>query len=104
MILKGGGKMKTRLIVALACLVLIASGISFAQEGGQMCGPMGGQQQDQQQMQGGGMMQRPSPQMVYTGDGGVIILMGNKLQKYDKDLKLVKEVELKMEKREQPKQ
>lgn len=35
-------------------------------------------------------------QMVATDEGGVIVLMGNKLTKYDADLNLVKEVEVKM--------
>ncbi|MDD5155761.1 MAG: hypothetical protein PHF11_04655 [Candidatus Omnitrophica bacterium] len=35
--------------------------------------------------------------MIATGDGGVIVLMGNKLSKYDNDLSLVKEVEIKMD-------
>jgi len=34
-------------------------------------------------------------QMVAANDGGVIVLAGNKLLKYDKDLNLVKEVEVK---------
>ena len=36
-------------------------------------------------------------QMVSTSDGGVIVLAGNKLYKYDKNLNLVKEVEIKMD-------
>jgi hypothetical protein len=32
-----------------------------------------------------------------TEDGGALVLMGNKLCKYDKDLNLVKEVEIKMD-------
>ncbi len=39
----------------------------------------------------GSMMKR---EVVASGDGGVIILSGNKLSKYDKDLNLVKEIEL----------
>ena len=35
-------------------------------------------------------------QMVATDEGGVIVLAGNKLMKYDADLNLVKDVELKM--------
>ena len=35
-------------------------------------------------------------QMVATDEGGVIVLVGNKLSKYDADLNLVKEVEIKM--------
>ncbi len=35
-------------------------------------------------------------QMVATDEGGVFVLAGNKLMKYDADLNLVKEVEVKM--------
>jgi hypothetical protein len=35
-------------------------------------------------------------QMVATDEGGVIVLAGNKLMKYDADLNLVKEVEVKI--------
>ena len=51
-------------------------------------------------MKGGGMMQHSS--MVATSDGGVIVLSGHKLAKYDSDLNLVKEVQLKMEKGPRP--
>jgi hypothetical protein len=40
------------------------------------------------------MMERS---VVATSDGGVIVIMGNKLTKYDKDLNVVKEVDLKMD-------
>ncbi|MCX5701590.1 MAG: hypothetical protein NTW64_01230 [Candidatus Omnitrophica bacterium] len=40
------------------------------------------------------MMQK---QMIATSDGGVIVLAGNKLYKYDKNLNLVKEAEIKMD-------
>ena len=42
-----------------------------------------------------GMMMNKS--MVATADGGVIVMAGNKLLKYDKDLNLQKEVELKID-------
>lgn len=42
-----------------------------------------------------GMMRSPS--MVASNDGGVIVLAGNKLYKYDKSLNLVKEAEIKMD-------
>jgi hypothetical protein len=42
-----------------------------------------------------GMMMKK--EMVASSDGGVIVLSGNKLLKYDKNLKLVKEVEIKSE-------
>jgi len=41
------------------------------------------------------MMGAMQKQMVATNEGGVIVLAGSKLLKYDKDLNLVKEVELK---------
>ena len=41
------------------------------------------------------MMNGMQKQMVATSDGGVIVMAGHKLFKYDKDLNLVKEVELK---------
>ena len=39
-----------------------------------------------------GMMMKES--MVATPDGGVIVLVGHKRQKYDKDLNLIKEVQI----------
>jgi hypothetical protein len=41
-----------------------------------------------------GMMQK---QMVATSDGGVIVMAGCSLQKYDANLQLVKEVDLKID-------
>ena len=35
--------------------------------------------------------------VVATSDGGIVVVAGNKLTKYDKDLNVVKEVELKMD-------
>ena len=72
--------------------------------------PPQGQQQSGQAMMGGGMgtmggrgmmgghgmkgmMERPT--MIATDDGGVIVLFGGKLAKYDNQLVLVNEVELK---------
>ena len=46
-------------------------------------------------MMGGMMKSMMDKSMVLTSDGGVIVLSGNKLTKYDKDLNVVKEVELK---------
>jgi hypothetical protein len=42
-----------------------------------------------------GMMMKK--EMVAASDGGVIVMVGNKLMKYDKDLDLKKEVELKID-------
>ena len=41
----------------------------------------------------GGMGMHPT--VVATSDGGVVVLMGNKLAKYDSSLTLIKEVEMK---------
>ena len=42
-----------------------------------------------------GMMMKK--EMISSSDGGVIVLSGNKLLKYDKNLELVKEVEIEMD-------
>jgi len=44
------------------------------------------------------MHQTSQASIVSSSDGGVIVLSGNKLYKYDKNLNLVKEVELKLDK------
>lgn len=44
----------------------------------------------------GPKMGMPPISMVGTKDGGVILLVGKKLMKYDQDLNLVKEVDVKM--------
>lgn len=41
-------------------------------------------------------------ELVATQDGGVVVLVGNKLQKYDKNLQLIKEVEVKQDKGAMP--
>lgn len=41
------------------------------------------------------MMMKKS--MVATSDGGVVVMAGNKLFKYDKNLNLIKEVEIEMD-------
>lgn len=50
----------------------------------------------------GGMMQKDT--VVATSDGGVVIMQGPRLLKYDKDLTLVKEVELPRGKKPGPEQ
>ena len=43
----------------------------------------------------GGMMMGMHPTVVATSDGGVVVLTGGKLTKYDNGLNLIKEVEIK---------
>ena len=52
------------------------------------------QQGQARPMQGMMMKAMMEKEMVATPDGGVIIMVGNKLLKYDKDLNLKKEVEI----------
>lgn len=44
-----------------------------------------------------GMMSSMMEGIVATNDGGVVVISGNRLLKYDKDLNLQKEVELRMD-------
>ncbi len=44
---------------------------------------------------GGGMMQHNKPSVVATSDGGVVVLDGPRLLKYDSQLTLIGEAELK---------
>jgi len=88
-----------KIVLSLIVLSLLASGAAFAGETqkNEMPGmstekPMG--------MPAMGKMNCPpmmgKVQMVATDEGGVIVLAGGKLLKYDADLNLVKEVEIKM--------
>jgi hypothetical protein len=100
---------KTMIVVVIAALVAIGSYVVFAKEhtGGMMDSNdmmmqkrmMGKEMMGQQGMMGmhpmSGMMCGSS--MVATQDGGVAVLMGYKLLKYDKDLNLVKQVEIKID-------
>jgi hypothetical protein len=90
-------------VLALAIVaVIFCSLIVFAQGTDEKNEPTTEEKTNEKQMEkermGGMVMQMMGAmqkQMVATNDGGVIVLVGNKLLKYDKDLNLVKEVELK---------
>jgi len=112
-----------RTIILIAVIALAVSGayVVFADEpmgGGMMRGGMmrGGMMNDNQKnqqgmgqqgmmgnMQGRGMKMdnigsmMNSSSVVATKDGGVIVLMGNELSKYDSNLNLVKQVEIKFD-------
>lgn len=104
---KREGKMGklTYLIIAVIAVSLSASSV-FA---GKMKGGVMEEGKDgkgiEKGMMDGGMMtmmhkmhgMTRSPTMVASNDGGVIVLTGNKLYKYDKNLNLVKEAEIKTE-------
>src|SRR4051812_32864387 len=100
---------KTILLAVLGSLMVLSSSLSFAKDApkpavpaasseSQQSGPgtgMGGRNG----MMGGMMnpmmmMSMMKPSITPTSDGGVVVQMGPTLKKYDKDLNLVKEVEL----------
>ena len=101
---------KTIILLTVAALVGIGSYVVFAQDpmgGGMMSGNMQGRgmmgnMQSRGMMDGmqnhsmmGPMMRGNS--LVATRDGGVVVLIGNELLKYDKDLNLSKKVEVKVD-------
>lgn len=94
-----------RMVIACLGMLFVASTV-FGQQmnpapqppgnSGMMCPRMGQGMQQGMMRQGMGPMgnMMPQTQMVPSDNGGVIILSGNRLLKFDKNLKLVKEVEL----------
>ena len=114
---------KTIILLSVAALAVVGSYVVFAEDpmGGGMMGRgmRGGPMMDsndmmmQRRMMGGPMMggyggyggygMHPMSGMMggsslaATEDGGAIVLIGNKLMKYDKDLNLAKEVEIKID-------
>ena len=100
--------MKKRLLVITAVVVVGLSGLVLAQmndkgdgmmDKGDKGGMMGGGMMGKGMMGMHGMMMKMGEMMnktaVATSDGGIIIVAGDKITKYDKDLNVVKEVELK---------
>jgi len=84
-----------RKTISLSVVVmLLTASVVFAEE--MKGGMMGGDMMGQGMMHG--MMGKAS--MVSSNDGGVIVIIGNKLYKYDKNLMLVKQIELPIEKPE----
>ncbi len=105
-----------QVLVLTAVLVLTVSGLSLAQMdkgkdtmGDKGMGMMGhGMMKDdmmgKEGMMGGKkmgmcpmMQSMRQQQVVATSDGGIIVVGGNKITKYDKDLNVVKEVEQKID-------
>ncbi len=106
-------------LVVVVCFVLLASvcGLCLAEdsqkakdeETGMMKGGMKGHmdKMGQDETMGKKKMTMPMPMMpmmmmvramVATNDGGVVVLVGNKLLKYDKNLQLKNEAEIKIDK------
>ena len=93
---------RVKTLVVLVAVLIAFSAIAFAQESGQIQRPMMDKEMKAGKMKSysmHGMMMKKmmERQMVATEDGGVVVMVGNKLLKYDKNLKLVKEAELKID-------
>ena len=95
---------KTIILLAIVTIVGTGSYVVFAQE--HMGGMMGGKDMMAQKgMMSGKMMGMPpmsammcNSSLVAMNDGGVVVLIGNKLTKYDNNLNVIKEVEVKIDK------
>lgn len=95
-----------KIIFAVFVLSLLVSVSAFAEDkDADMSGaPEGSWMGRSMGMPGPGMMgskgcsMAGKTQMAVTADGSIIVLAGNKLMKYNADLELVKEVEVKMPK------
>ena len=79
-----------KIVLAVVALSLLISVPAFAEE--MKKGEMPGMSMEKPM----GMPMMGKVQMVATDEGGVIVLAGNKLMKYDADLNIVKEVEVPM--------
>lgn len=91
---------KINLFVITTVIIIGTAGAALAQmdEGKDMMGMMGGKgMKGMCPMMGGMMSSMMGKSMVATSDGGIVVSAGNKITKYDKDLNVVKEVEVKMD-------
>ncbi|MDP2980681.1 MAG: hypothetical protein Q8N67_01260 [Candidatus Omnitrophota bacterium] len=87
---------KAIFFVVLLAMCLAFYSVSFAADKTEAKGSMMGEKG--KTMHHGMMMKKMmQKEVVVTPDGGVIVLIGNKLIKYDKDLNLVKEAEIKVD-------
>ena len=89
---------KAVFVSMLIALFMAMSVISFAQDPEETEGSMMGKKMKKYKMGGMQSMMKKmhSKEMVATKDGGVIVMYGKKLLKYD-NLKLVKEAKIKMD-------
>lgn len=96
--------MKKGLIVSMpllaACMLAIGLGQAGAMKhpGGGMCPKMHkGGRECCCPMYRGMAKSMMKESMIATADGGIVVMVGNKLVKYDKDLNVQKEAEIKMD-------
>lgn len=94
---------KKGVVVITAIFVVILGGLTNAHscekcKMGHKEGKMGGAMMEKGMMGMCPMMKSMTERtIIATSDGGIVIVMGNKLSKYDKNLNLIKEVELRMD-------
>jgi len=89
---------KVKVLALVIVALMFCSVVAFAQTPAEKAEEKPMDKQMGKEAMGGmamNMMGAMQKQMVATNDGGVVVLSGNKLLKYDKDLNLVKEAELK---------
>jgi hypothetical protein len=98
--------MKNKSLIALAIIVLSIPGVVYGQMYGQMeknKTAMDGQRREMMSKKMGMMGSCPmmcsmmAPTVTATSDGGIIIVAGNKITKYDAALTMVNEVERKID-------
>jgi hypothetical protein len=98
------GKASMNCLINTGIAVLFAFAIGFAQQGNDTSNGMGqdgmrhGGMMDSSAMCGMMMMHFMKPSVAFaTEDGGFVVIMGNKIMKYDKNVDLEKEVEIKVD-------
>lgn len=85
-----------KIISAGVIIILLSAGIVFAQMGrGRM---MGGDRLHMPMTSGMGMAGMMGNNIVSASDGGVIVMSFNRLYKFDKDLKLVRQTDIPLDK------
>ena len=85
-------------VLMLTLFVSVPAGSFLHAEEEKQMGMMGGMRGKKMmggKMMGMGMMMGKS--VVATSDGGIVVVAGNKITKYDQDLNVVKEVDIKMD-------
>ncbi len=95
----------TCLVFMLLAVVTLSLPLYADCDSSERNGTMSEERESERGMMGGGKMEMHGMMMkmmmqksvVATSDGGIVIVAGNKITKYDKHLKLVNEVETKMD-------
>lgn len=87
-------------VVVLLALLFSISLVSFAQDIEPMMGKERSEPMKDMRLMHKMMKYKMGKSLVATKDGGVVVLIGKKLLKYDKNLNLKKEVEIKLDTQE----